>query len=35
MIRELAQSSAMTEMEEDAIRDIWSLSLTDRWRLYR
>ncbi|KAF7649472.1 hypothetical protein LDENG_00140980 [Lucifuga dentata] len=32
---ELENSSAMTEEEEDAIFDVWSLSLADRWRLYR
>lgn len=33
--RELAKTSAMTETEEGAVMDIWSLSLQDRWRLYR
>ncbi|XP_070815806.1 NFX1-type zinc finger-containing protein 1 [Chaetodon trifascialis] len=33
--RELGKSSAMTEQEENAVLDIWTLSLLDRWRLYR
>lgn len=33
--KELEKSSAMTEEEELAIWDIWSLSMPDRWRLYR
>ncbi|XP_070758638.1 NFX1-type zinc finger-containing protein 1 isoform X2 [Enoplosus armatus] len=33
--KELGKSSAMTDKEEDAIFDIWTLSLPDRWRLYR
>ncbi|KAM9361314.1 NFX1-type zinc finger-containing protein 1 [Symphorus nematophorus] len=33
--KELGKSSAMTETEEDAALDIWTLSLPDRWRLYR
>ena len=33
--KELGKSSAMTEEEEDIIYDVWSLSLGDRWRLYR
>ncbi|XP_042361275.1 NFX1-type zinc finger-containing protein 1 isoform X2 [Plectropomus leopardus] len=32
---ELGKSSAMTEEEEDAVLDIWTLSLPERWRLYR
>ncbi|KAM9759617.1 NFX1-type zinc finger-containing protein 1 isoform 1-T2 [Menidia menidia] len=33
--KELGKSSAMPEEEEDSIYDVWSLSLEDRWRLYR
>ncbi|XP_072237874.1 NFX1-type zinc finger-containing protein 1 isoform X2 [Leuresthes tenuis] len=33
--KELGKSTAMTEEEEDSIYDVWSLSLGDRWRLYR
>ncbi|TKS70677.1 Zinc finger-containing protein 1 [Collichthys lucidus] len=33
--KELAKSSAMTETEEDNVLDIWTLSLPDRWKLYR
>nr|XP_046239135.1 NFX1-type zinc finger-containing protein 1 [Scatophagus argus] len=33
--KELGKSSAMTEEEEEAVWDIWTLSLPDRWRLYR
>ncbi|XP_044066857.1 NFX1-type zinc finger-containing protein 1-like isoform X2 [Siniperca chuatsi] len=33
--KELGKSSAMTDKEEDAVLDIWTLSLPDRWRLYR
>ncbi|XP_041800203.1 NFX1-type zinc finger-containing protein 1 isoform X2 [Chelmon rostratus] len=33
--KELGKSSAMTEQEENAVLDIWTLSLPDRWRLYR
>uniref|UniRef100_A0A8C2WIA0 Zinc finger NFX1-type containing 1 n=1 Tax=Cyclopterus lumpus TaxID=8103 RepID=A0A8C2WIA0_CYCLU len=33
--KELGKSSAMTETEEDAVLDIWTLSQPDRWRLYR
>ncbi|XP_071379095.1 NFX1-type zinc finger-containing protein 1 [Centroberyx affinis] len=33
--RELGKSLAMAEAEEDAILDVWTLSLPDRWRLYR
>ncbi|KAK6320892.1 hypothetical protein J4Q44_G00078680 [Coregonus suidteri] len=33
--RELGSSSAMSEDEEDIILDVWTLSLADRWRLYR
>ncbi|XP_068568539.1 NFX1-type zinc finger-containing protein 1 [Cebidichthys violaceus] len=32
---ELGKSSAMTEAEEDAVLDVWTLSQPDRWRLYR
>lgn len=33
--KELSKSSAMTKEEEEAVDDIWSLNLQDRWRLYR
>ncbi|KAK6319679.1 hypothetical protein J4Q44_G00108900 [Coregonus suidteri] len=33
--RELGSSSAVSEDEEDTILDVWTLSLPDRWRLYR
>ncbi|XP_020339540.2 NFX1-type zinc finger-containing protein 1 [Oncorhynchus kisutch] len=33
--RELGSSSAMSEDEEHTIQDVWTLSLPDRWRLYR
>ncbi|XP_035244459.1 NFX1-type zinc finger-containing protein 1, partial [Anguilla anguilla] len=33
--RELAKSTAMSEEEEAALHDVWSLPLRDRWRLYR
>ncbi|KAI3369880.1 hypothetical protein L3Q82_024689 [Scortum barcoo] len=35
IMRELGKSSAMTNEEERAILDIWTLSRQDRWRLYR
>ncbi|XP_023137605.3 NFX1-type zinc finger-containing protein 1 [Amphiprion ocellaris] len=33
--RELGKTSTMTEEEEDYILDVWTISLQDRWRLYR
>lgn len=33
--KELRKTSAMSEEEERQIRDVWSLNLKDRWRLYR
>lgn len=33
--KELGKSSAMTKEEEDNVFDVWTLSLPDRWRLYR
>uniref|UniRef100_A0A7N8XVC0 Zinc finger, NFX1-type containing 1 n=1 Tax=Mastacembelus armatus TaxID=205130 RepID=A0A7N8XVC0_9TELE len=33
--KELEKSSAMTEEEENNILNVWTLSLPDRWRLYR
>ncbi|RXN03672.1 NFX1-type zinc finger-containing 1-like protein [Labeo rohita] len=33
--KELRKTSAMSEQQERQIRDIWSLNLKDRWRLYR
>ncbi|KAK2915291.1 NFX1-type zinc finger-containing protein 1 [Channa argus] len=33
--KELGKSSAMTEEEEANVNNIWTLSLADRWRLYR
>lgn len=33
--KELKKTSAMTEEEEKAVLNIWTLSLPDRWRLYR
>ncbi|CAK6952727.1 NFX1-type zinc finger-containing protein 1 [Scomber scombrus] len=33
--KELGRSSAMTDTEEYHVLDIWTLSLPDRWRLYR
>ncbi|KAI1891040.1 hypothetical protein AGOR_G00159780 [Albula goreensis] len=33
--RELAKSTAMSEEEEAALLDVWSLPLRDRWKLYR
>ncbi|XP_047195262.1 NFX1-type zinc finger-containing protein 1 [Hippoglossus stenolepis] len=33
--KELQSGSAMTEVEAEKILDIWTLSLSDRWRLYR
>ncbi|KAJ8358613.1 hypothetical protein SKAU_G00151380, partial [Synaphobranchus kaupii] len=33
--RELTKSTAMTEEEEGALHDLWSLTLPERWRLYR
>lgn len=33
--KELKKTSAMSEKEERRIRDVWSLSLKDRWKLYR
>ncbi|XP_041672918.1 NFX1-type zinc finger-containing protein 1 isoform X2 [Cheilinus undulatus] len=33
--RELQETSTMTETEERFIQDIWTLSMQDRWRLYR
>ncbi|XP_017264129.2 NFX1-type zinc finger-containing protein 1 isoform X2 [Kryptolebias marmoratus] len=33
--KELGKSTAMTELEERNIFDVWTLSLKDRWRLYR
>uniref|UniRef100_A0AAV2M8Z6 Zinc finger, NFX1-type containing 1 n=1 Tax=Knipowitschia caucasica TaxID=637954 RepID=A0AAV2M8Z6_KNICA len=35
MKRELGKSSTMTETEERLTTNIWRLSLSDRWRLYR
>nr|XP_040059120.1 NFX1-type zinc finger-containing protein 1 isoform X2 [Gasterosteus aculeatus aculeatus] len=32
---ELKKTSTMTEMEERAVLDIWSLSTPEKWRLYR
>ncbi|KAL6112273.1 znfx1 [Pungitius sinensis] len=32
---ELKKTTTMTEMEEKAVLNIWSLSQPDRWRLYR
>ncbi|XP_043088038.1 NFX1-type zinc finger-containing protein 1 [Puntigrus tetrazona] len=34
-IRELRKTSAMNRNQERQIKDVWSLSLKDRWRLYR
>uniref|UniRef100_UPI0037E7DECA NFX1-type zinc finger-containing protein 1 n=1 Tax=Semicossyphus pulcher TaxID=241346 RepID=UPI0037E7DECA len=33
--RQLAETSTMTEREENAVADIWTLNMPDRWRLYR
>ncbi|XP_051269576.1 NFX1-type zinc finger-containing protein 1 [Dicentrarchus labrax] len=33
--KEVRKSSTMTELEEHAVLDIWTLSLPNRWRLYR
>ncbi|KAL0977888.1 hypothetical protein UPYG_G00162780 [Umbra pygmaea] len=33
--KELGKTSKMTEDEEYTILNVWTLSLTDRWRLYR
>ncbi|KAK2861853.1 hypothetical protein Q5P01_001386 [Channa striata] len=33
--KELGKSSAMTEEEEANVFNVWTLSLPDRWRLYR
>ncbi|XP_070700533.1 NFX1-type zinc finger-containing protein 1 [Pempheris klunzingeri] len=33
--KELRKSTVMTEREEETVEDIWTLSLPDRWRLYR
>ncbi|XP_008287693.1 NFX1-type zinc finger-containing protein 1 isoform X2 [Stegastes partitus] len=33
--KELGKTSAMTELEERNVLDVWTLSLQDRWRLYR
>uniref|UniRef100_A0A7N6AWJ7 RZ-type domain-containing protein n=1 Tax=Anabas testudineus TaxID=64144 RepID=A0A7N6AWJ7_ANATE len=33
--KELGKSSAMTEEEEENVFNVWTLSLPDRWRLYR
>lgn len=33
--KELKKTSAMTEEEEKAVENIWTLSLPDRWKLYR
>ncbi|KAJ8260466.1 hypothetical protein GJAV_G00182490 [Gymnothorax javanicus] len=33
--RELVKSSTMSEEEEDAVFDVWTLPVRDRWRLYR
>ncbi|XP_069390104.1 NFX1-type zinc finger-containing protein 1 isoform X2 [Paralichthys olivaceus] len=33
--KELQNTSAMTEEEAEKVFDIWTLSLSDRWRLYR
>ncbi|XP_040890146.1 NFX1-type zinc finger-containing protein 1 [Toxotes jaculatrix] len=33
--KELGKSSTMTEEEADNVFDVWTLSRTDRWRLYR
>lgn len=35
IIQEVQKSSAMTEAEEHAVLDIWTLSQPDRWKLYR
>ncbi|CAJ1050338.1 NFX1-type zinc finger-containing protein 1 isoform X2 [Xyrichtys novacula] len=35
MKEELKKTSTMTEAQEAAVRDIWTLSMQDRWRLYR
>lgn len=32
---ELHKLSAMTELEAQAIQDLWQLDLSSRWRLYR
>lgn len=32
---ELRKLSAMTELEAKAIKDLWQLDLSSRWRLYR
>ncbi|XP_007548089.1 NFX1-type zinc finger-containing protein 1 isoform X1 [Poecilia formosa] len=33
--QELGKSSTMTDQQEQNVVDVWSLSLKDRWRLYR
>lgn len=33
--KELTKTTAMTEEEEEVVFDIWSLSLPERWSLYR
>ncbi|XP_074552411.1 NFX1-type zinc finger-containing protein 1 [Halichoeres trimaculatus] len=33
--KELGETSIMTDTEERAVVDIWTLSMRDRWRLYR
>ncbi|KAM9410372.1 NFX1-type zinc finger-containing protein 1 [Pholidichthys leucotaenia] len=33
--KELEKTTAMTEREEQYFEDVWTLSLPDRWRLYR
>ncbi|XP_073324275.1 NFX1-type zinc finger-containing protein 1 [Pagrus major] len=33
--KELGKSSTMTELEENAVLNIWRLGLPDRWKLYR
>ncbi|KAM7006466.1 NFX1-type zinc finger-containing protein 1 [Tautogolabrus adspersus] len=33
--KELREDSSMSEAEEQAVVDVWALSMKDRWRLYR
>ncbi|KAL4624352.1 NFX1-type zinc finger-containing protein 1-like [Arapaima gigas] len=33
--RELAKTTALSEQEEKRVYDVWTLSLQDRWKLYR
>lgn len=33
--QELRKPSAMTKEEEEAVENIWTLGLPDRWKLYR